>query len=109
MLRAIVTMARCESPLRDAVKRGSPDSAQLIFNTGPSMRQARIAHVTLDDVGDRLLEHHLDELAVTTEQLLDVGAVRRLTQPRVAPAGAQGAAYPREELLVAEVAVDIVR
>ena len=90
-----------------AVTRPSPGADQaLAVQSGV---QARIAHVTLDDVGDRLLEHHLDELAVTTEQLLDVGAVRRLTQPRVAPAGAQGAAYPREELLVAEVAVDIVR
>ena len=39
MLPAIVTIARCDSPLLEAVKRGSADSAQLIFNTGPSMRQ----------------------------------------------------------------------
>ena len=71
--------------------------------------QALVAHVALDDVGDRCLEHHLDRLLVVAEARFDLVACGRVPEPGVVlgVGAAERAADPREQVGVGEVAVDV--
>ena len=69
--------------------------------------QALVAHVALDHVRDRGVEDDLERLGVAGQQLLDLGALGRVADPRVPPAVAQRTADPAEERAVGEVAVDV--
>ncbi len=66
-----------------------------------------VADVAVEHLGDRVLEDEIDHLLVAAEQLLDLGARRRVALPGVALALAQLLADVVEQLLVLPVAVDV--
>jgi hypothetical protein len=67
-----------------------------------------VGDVVVEDVGDRGLEDDVDHHRGAVEHVLDLGAARRVAEPRVALAGAQLAPDDVEDLLVGPVAVDVL-
>ena len=70
--------------------------------------QALVAHVVVEDLGDRGAEDDVDHRLLAIEELLDLGARRGLAHPRVALPRAQLAADGVEEVLVGPVALDVL-
>ena len=67
--------------------------------------EALVVHVVVEDLGDRGLEDDVDHRLLAVQELLQLGARRRLADPGVALAGAQALADLVEEVLVGPVAL----
>ena len=71
--------------------------------------ESLVAHVGLDDVGDRRLEHDRQQLVLAAQELGELIAVGRFADPGIAGTGAQTVAQTREQCAVAKETVDIAR
>ena len=72
--------------------------------------EALVAHVALDDVGDRRVEKHLPRFGIVGEELLERGTVGRVADPGVAggiAAGSKSRPDSPEQLHVCDVPVDV--
>ena len=64
-----------------------------------------VAHVVVEHLGDRGVEDDVDHRLLAVQELLELGAARRVAEPAVALAGAQAPADLVEEVLVGPVAL----
>ena len=71
--------------------------------------QPRVAHVVLEDVGDRRLEDDVDHRPIVSEELFDLGPGRGITDPCVAGTGTQPSPDLVEDRLVGPVPLDVLR
>ena len=90
---------------RARVVRAGPRPDDALPVEGPL--EPLVAHVAVDDLGDRGLVEGLDHLRVVAQQLLQLGPLGSLAHPRVPAALAQGDAHAIEEVLVGELALDV--
>src|SRR5579864_9556900 len=89
------------------IARSSPGADQpLAVQRGA---QPLVTHVALDDARDRLMEQHLDKLAVVAEQAFEPLPRGRVPDPHVVIRRAQRLTDAREELFIAGETVDVVR
>ena len=86
-----------------------PAQAPMIALAEQRVLEPLVAHVVVEHLGDRGVEDDVDHRLLASQQLLDLGAARRLADPRVALALAQALADLVEEVLVGPVALDVLR
>ncbi len=90
---------------------GSRGPAQVPITPWPcrSARSRSSWTCSLDDLGDRAVEQHIERLGVAVEQLGELGAVGTRADPGVPRTGAQRDPDPLEQRLVGDVALDVRR
>jgi phytoene dehydrogenase-like protein len=71
--------------------------------------QSRVAHVSLDDVGDGRVQYDVERFRVVGEELLELGTVGRVADPGVAGPLAQHRTDAVEERVVGEETSDVAR
>ena len=70
--------------------------------------QPLVVHMTLDDIGDRRVEQHLERFRVVGEQRFELGTIGCVTEPQVAArAAAQPVVDACEKGVVGEETVDV--